>query len=173
MAGYSRLKISLHWLSVILVIGVYMAMNLRGLFDSEQVNDWLRLMHFNLGMILWVVMLVRFILYWVDRRRPPIIPAPPAWQEKISSLLHLVMYGCFLILPVLGSVSVALQADSWSFLGFATPTLGAHYSLAHSFKEVHEFVANLGYYLVGVHALAALYHHYYLKDNTLIRMLRR
>lgn len=32
-------------------------------------------------------------------------------------------------------------------------------------------LANLSYYVVGLHALAALLHHYLWKDNTLLRMM--
>jgi cytochrome b561 len=32
-------------------------------------------------------------------------------------------------------------------------------------------VATLGYYLVGLHAAAALVHHYFQHDNTLLRMM--
>jgi len=32
-------------------------------------------------------------------------------------------------------------------------------------------VATWGYWLIGLHALAGLYHHYVQRDNTLLRML--
>jgi len=35
----------------------------------------------------------------------------------------------------------------------------------------HETLAPLGYWLIGLHAAAALFHHYLLKDNTLMRMM--
>jgi len=37
-------------------------------------------------------------------------------------------------------------------------------------KEVHEWLGNLGYALIGGHAVAALWHHYGMRDNTLRRM---
>jgi cytochrome b561 len=42
--------------------------------------------------------------------------------------------------------------------------------LASQIKEVHGFVGTLGYFLIGGHAAAALYHHYIQRDNTLLRM---
>ena len=35
----------------------------------------------------------------------------------------------------------------------------------------HERVGSWGYWLIGLHALAGLYHHYVVRDNTLLRML--
>jgi cytochrome b561 len=42
---------------------------------------------------------------------------------------------------------------------------------ANWIKEVHETGATAGYFLVVLHALAALYHRYFQHDNTLRRML--
>ena len=51
----------------------------------------------------------------------------------------------------------------------------ARIDLAATFRIIahlgmHEAVANLGYALIGLHAVAALYHHYMRHDNTLLRM---
>jgi len=43
--------------------------------------------------------------------------------------------------------------------------------LAKQVKYWHETIAVLGYWLIGLHALAALFHHYISRDNTLVRML--
>ena len=43
--------------------------------------------------------------------------------------------------------------------------------LAREVKGWHEWFASLGYWLIGLHAVAGLYHHYVRKDNTLVRML--
>ncbi|KTG71894.1 cytochrome b561, partial [Klebsiella pneumoniae] len=40
-------------------------------------------------------------------------------------------------------------------------------------KAIHEWLANAGYFVIGLHALAALLHHYWWKDNTLLRMMPR
>lgn len=43
--------------------------------------------------------------------------------------------------------------------------------MAGSIKNIHEWIANTGYFVIGIHAIAALYHHYVVKDDTLIRMM--
>ncbi|MBX4303543.1 cytochrome b/b6 domain-containing protein, partial [Mycobacterium tuberculosis] len=40
-------------------------------------------------------------------------------------------------------------------------------------KAIHEWLANAGDFVIGLHALAALLHHYWWKDNTLLRMMPR
>lgn len=43
--------------------------------------------------------------------------------------------------------------------------------MQHDLKEIHELIANTGYFIVGLHAAAAIFHHYIMRDNTLLRML--
>ncbi|HLY96193.1 MAG TPA: cytochrome b/b6 domain-containing protein, partial [Sideroxyarcus sp.] len=58
------------------------------------------------------------------------------------------------------------------FFGLELPALiGENKDLAKTLKDIHEFVGTAGYYLIGLHAAAALYHHYIVRDNTLLRML--
>lgn len=40
-------------------------------------------------------------------------------------------------------------------------------------QEIHETIGTIGYYLIGLHAAAALFHHYVQRDDTLLRMLPR
>ncbi|MDR2154682.1 MAG: cytochrome b/b6 domain-containing protein, partial [Burkholderiaceae bacterium] len=49
--------------------------------------------------------------------------------------------------------------------------IGPDKALGKQIKEVHETVATIGYGLIGLHAAAALFHHYVMRDNTLLRML--
>ncbi|HUX31865.1 MAG TPA: cytochrome b/b6 domain-containing protein, partial [Thiobacillus sp.] len=58
------------------------------------------------------------------------------------------------------------------FFGLELPALiGENKDLGKQIKEVHEFVGTTGYFLIGLHTVAALYHHYIKHDNTLTRML--
>ena len=58
------------------------------------------------------------------------------------------------------------------FFGLQLPALIAeNKDLASQIKEIHEAVGTTGYFLIGLHAVAALYHHYIKRDNTLTRML--
>lgn len=47
----------------------------------------------------------------------------------------------------------------------------ADFDLVDMLKDYHVTLATLGYYIIGLHAAAALMHHYFWKDNTLVRML--
>jgi cytochrome b561 len=54
------------------------------------------------------------------------------------------------------------------FFGFELPALmSKSESAAKWLKEIHEAFATTGYFIIGLHAAAALYHHYVRRDNTL------
>ncbi len=45
--------------------------------------------------------------------------------------------------------------------------------MKHLIAEIHEFLGNSLYFLIGIHALAGLWQHYVVKDDTLRRMLNK
>ena len=59
----------------------------------------------------------------------------------------------------------------------APPPNGAPFAPARTtgccgeLKEIHETIGTIAYFLVGAHALAALFHHFITRDDTLTRML--
>lgn len=58
------------------------------------------------------------------------------------------------------------------FFGLELPALtNENKELSKSIKEIHATAGTVGYYLIGLHAFAGLFHHYVMRDNTLIRML--
>jgi cytochrome b561 len=58
------------------------------------------------------------------------------------------------------------------FFGLDLPALiSENKDLARTLKELHETCGTIGYFLIGLHAVAALFHHYIVRDNTLLRML--
>lgn len=170
--GYSRWMLRLHWLTVLLIIAIYASIEGRVLFDKGTVErDLIKQMHFMLGLSLWLVTLLRLLV----RSRsviPAITPAPQPWMLKLAGLMHLLLYGFLLLMPLLGYLLLSAGDKVIPFWGLQLPALiGADPAIADRLKEIHELLGKAGYGLIAVHALAALAHHYLFKDNTLRRML--
>ncbi len=86
--------------------------------------------------------------------------------------LHLALYAFMLAMPVAGWLILSAADKSIPFFGLELPALVApDKTLSSQIKEWHEIFGTVGYYLIGLHAFAALFHHYVVKDNTLRRML--
>ncbi len=88
--------------------------------------------------------------------------------------MALSLYGLMLVTPVLGYLLLNAEGTSPALGGWALPSLiAAQETLGDGLKEWHESIAVAGYWLIGLHALAALYHHYVRHDDTLLRMTFR
>jgi len=168
---YHLASISLHWVMLALFIGVYASINLRELFDKGSVpREALKSLHFMLGLLM-------FALVWLRLAMRAIYPAPrpqaalPQWQAMAGKLAHLVLYAIMIGMPLLGWLMLSAAGKPIPFFGLELPALiGPDKALAGQLKEIHEFVGTAGYFLIGTHAAAALFHHYVQRDNTLLRM---
>lgn len=170
--SYNNWMVRLHWLTVLLIIAIYASIEFRGIFEKgTPERDLIKEVHFVLGLSLWFITLLRLVV-----RRfsviPAIEPAPSAGAVKIAGLMHLALYSFLLLMPLLGWLLLSAGDKVIPFWGFQLPALiEPNPDLAGTIKEIHELVGKAGYALIAIHTLAALAHHYRLKDNTLKRML--
>ncbi len=171
-ARYSRLSISLHWLMLLLIAAAYATMELRGLFPrGSDLREAMKLWHFMLGLSVLFLVIVRIAARFLEPA-PPIVPAPAAWQAWSAKLVHLALYALMIGLPIAGWIILSAEGRPVPFFGLELPALvGKNHGVAESFEEIHETIGKIGYFLIGAHALAALFHHYVVRDNTLRRML--
>ena len=169
---YGNLSIALHWLMFLLLVGVYACIELRELFPKgsdprNALKDW----HFTLGLTVFALVWVRIVLR-LFQDTPAINPPLPGWQNILSKLVHFVLYVMMIGMPLAGWLILSGEAKPIPFYGIHLPALMAeNKALAESLEKVHKNVGTIGYFVIGLHAVAALYHHYFMRDNTLRRML--
>lgn len=167
---YSLSQISLHWATLLMIILTYAAMLTRDYFPEDN-QPLVRLLHFNFGICVWLLMWVRIFLR-TRNTTPAITPPLPRWQIAASHAVHGVLYLLFLSLPVLGVLTLEFGGRDWVLFGWQVPQfISPDPSARRTVRTAHEFLANCGYYLIGLHAVAAIYHHYFRKDDTFTRML--
>lgn len=169
---YHALSITVHWLTLLLLIAVYALIELRGIYPKgTAAHDAMKAWHFMLGLSVLVVVVVRLVLR-VMFREPPITPTPPAWQLLLAKLMYLALYAFLIVMPLLGWLTLSAKGRVIPFFGLELPALmSPDKGWAGSLENIHEIIGTVGYYLIGLHAAAALFHHYLLHDDTLLRML--
>ena len=169
---YGSLSISMHWLMLILMAAVYLCIELRVLYPKgTDPREALKMWHFMLGLVIFALVWIR-LLARLFSHNPTITPAPANWQLLIAKIAHLALYAFMLGMPILGWLVLSASDKPVPFFGLSLPALIApNETLAKELKELHEIIGTLGYWMIGLHAVAALAHHYIRKDNTLIRML--
>ena len=169
---YNKMSISLHWLMVLLLIAVYATIELREIFPKgSDPRKAMKIWHFMLGLSVLAFALTR-LLVRVKTMRPAIVPAPAQWQEILAKIMHVALYALMICMPIAGWMILSGEGQVIPFFGLELPPLiNKNKELAELIEEVHVTAGTVGYYLIGLHALAGLYHHYFVKDNTLKRIL--
>lgn len=169
---YGSLSIGLHWLMLLLIVAVYACIELREIYPKgSDPREALKTWHFMLGLSVFVLVWVR-IFARISSPSPRITPEPPVWQNALAKLVHLALYALMIALPILGWLLLSAAGKPIPFYGLELPALIAkNKEVADLIKEIHETGGTIGYFLIALHAAAALFHHYVVRDNTLLRIL--
>jgi len=171
-SGFNRWSICLHWLMLALFVAVYAFIELRVLFEKGSVaRETMKNLHFMFGLLIFALVWLRLFLR-LRYAAPPIVPTPAAWQRMASRAVHVVLYLFMIGMPLAGWTVLGAAGKPIPFFGLHLPALtGQDKVLAEYIVDIHEKVGTAGYWIIGLHALAAIVHHYARKDNALLRML--
>jgi len=169
---YGSLQVALHWLMLVLLVVVYVSMEFRGIFPKGSVpRELMKTTHYTLGFSVLLLVSLRMAVR-LSGPEPAIVPAASAAQDLLGRAMHIALYAFMILMPLIGWVMFSAQGKSVPFFGLEIPPLVAKdHRFAEKLEHWHREVAEWGYYLLALHAGAALLHHYLMKDNTLLRML--
>lgn len=150
---YTRAQILLHWAVALLVLLLYMPVS-HSRVICPCPDSWLTVplpLHVIAGFAILPLVAWRLALRQVHD-----VPCPeslePDLLRGVGRLAHLTMYGLLIVLPLTG-------AAMW-FFGYGWA------------RTLHEVLRVLFLGLVGLHSIAALMHHFALRNGVLRRMLR-
>lgn len=165
---YDRRTIVLHWLTAALVVGLWGVAQIIDFFPTA-LHVYPRSVHILFGVVLVVVYLVRLSWRFGAGRRLP--PAEQGVMGKAATGVHHLLYLLLAATLVLGLYNEAIRADS-IFNLFRLPSVAPDdAALRRLINGWHGTAANALLIVAGLHAFAALFHHYVLKDGVLRRML--
>ena len=129
-------------------------------------------LHSSLGVTVWVLTLGRLVWRQFSRfpNWPPDMPQAMRFAAQWSEY---ALYALLLIQPILGLLQTNSRGDRVDlfFLGQLPALIGTDRPLAKQLLEVHVTVGLLLLGLIALHAGAALYHHFWRRDDTLEAML--
>ena len=172
---YPPAAIAIHWLVLLLIIAVYACILLRENYPrGSDIRETLKGLHFSFGLSVLALTALRLAMRTFFWKPPPIAPPIPPWLAIPAAAAHIALYALLLAMPVAGWMILSAEGDPIRFYGLnLPPLLPPDKELAGQIEEVHETGGTIGYFLIGAHAAAALFHHYVIKDDTLTRMLPR
>ncbi|MBD3610695.1 MAG: cytochrome b [Gammaproteobacteria bacterium] len=184
---YGRVARWLHWGTAILFLLAYMVVYYRHWFTERQTAENLISLHLHLsfGITIGVIVILRII--WRNMNERPILEPGPGWQHLLAHLGHYTLYAIMILMPLSGYMGTGTNtkyfylfeipkfSETWLFDVFVWDYLGLTFE---EFEKPIDFFhkeimgAWLVWMLIVGHACAAFYHHFKLKDRTLIKMTR-
>jgi cytochrome b561 len=164
----------LHWIIVALVLAQFVVSWLMPDIGPKTRPGTLINLHFSLGVTILALMALR-LGHRLAHPVPLDMPGSPSWESHVARAGHLLFYFILLVGPFLGWASASAHNLPVTFFGaFALPDIAqpkAHWALTAGDIHIYTMWTLLG--LIGLHAAAALYHHFFRHDDVLRRMLPR
>ena len=170
---YGVVAKAFHWLIFLLIAAQMVIALVMPHIGRNTKPEGLVDLHLSVGALIIVVVLAR--LAW--RVTHPVAAfsqdvAP--WMQFSAKAVHVLLYIVLIVMPVLGWANASTRGFPVTLFG-AVPLpklLPTHMKNGGLIGDVHTFLA---YYvmlpLIGLHIVAALYHHFGLRDGVLRRML--
>ena len=170
--GYGPVAIAFHWLTALLVIAAFVM----GLGGSEArvyapANDFNRAVHEVLGLSVFALTVVR--LAWKVAVPSPQLPPVAPWMNRISKMVQALLYLLLVAAPLTAIAGAWLEGHplTLGILGNVPPLIPKAPELGHRIADLHTILGDAIVWLAGLHAAAALFHHFVLRDDVLLAML--
>ncbi|MBD3655224.1 MULTISPECIES: cytochrome b [Marinobacter] len=172
---FGLVSVVLHWLVALAVFGLF------GLgyymVDLGYYDPWYRKgpdIHRSIGILLFIVMLGRLAWRWGNRTPAP-LATHKRWEVLTAHATHGLLYLLIFVAMVSGYLISTADGSAIDVFGwFRVPSVtGQVKGLEDSAGAVHYWSTWVLVLLAVTHALAALKHHIFDRDQTLRRMFGR
>lgn len=172
--GYGLVTIIMHWVSALTIVflfalGIYMV-------DLGYYDDWYHkgpALHISIGLLLLVLMTFR-LLWRLFSRQPQPLASHTLPMRLAAAVVKVILYA--LVFTVMISGYLITSAEGRGPLLFDWVRFPVFIQLDSDgvdlAGEIHEIFAWLIIIFASLHALAALLHHFVIRDRTLMRMLK-
>ena len=170
---YGLIAISLHWIIAIMtftLFGLGLWMVELGYYD-----DWYKqapTLHEGIGVFLFLFFLLRTLWRWLNTIPKPLI-SHKRWETTAASIVKFLLTIILLSIGISGYLIGTSRGDALAVFNlFSIPaSLSGLPNQADLMGDIHWFLAWSLMFIISIHALAALKHHFVDKDNTLKRIL--
>ncbi|MFN3594149.1 MAG: cytochrome b [Thiobacillaceae bacterium] len=162
---HPALVIGLHWLTALAVLAAYASCG-----DPSQAGNGLSgQIHVAAGLAVFGLTALRLPLRGLAGVKTG--EGLPAWQRKAAQIAQATLYLLLILTPLAGWAALADKSGQFVLLGWSLPLPAAQALWVQGLGVLHTGLGNALIALAGLHASAALLHHYLLGDTVLARML--
>jgi len=184
--NYGSMAKFLHWFTALLFLAAYCSVYYRHWFTEEKTpaNMTALQLHLSIGISIAAFVLLRVV--WRLSNPVPAEPSGTPLEHIAAKAGHLLLYFFMITMPITGYIGTGLATDFFYMLEIPKFENTAMFqwmvvdTFGMTFKEFEKPVdffhkdiggALLVWLLIVVHIGAAFFHHFYKKDEVLIRML--
>ena len=170
--SYGLIARLFHWIIFLMVVGVIIGGNIAADLPQGPGKSVMTDMHKSFGFTVLVLVVLR-LLWRLANPRPRDLGAS-LFQNRLGHYMHFFLYILLLTQPIVGILmSQSFGHPVYPFDLFELPTfVNENVRLGKMLLEIHETLWVVLAISVGIHALAALKHHFIEKNRTLMRMIR-
>jgi cytochrome b561 len=165
---FDSVTIGFHWATVLIVVALFASAWLHSQSHDAVVKAILLQIHRSLGVTIWVATMLRFVWRQTNARLPPFPTNMKKIHRAIVKASEYALYALLLVQPITGLGATLLGGRHFALFLWRIPSLMPEDSaLQATFYSAHELGAwALGLLIIG-HAVAALIHHFVLRDDVL------
>lgn len=161
-----------HWVIVILIITQFVLANMAEALPLGMAKLTVLARHKSVGITILGLAILRLVWRFLNPT-PPLPDTLKPYERVLANVTHFLLYALLFVMPLTGWIMSSARSFPVSWFGLVQlPDLvSPNRPLYNAMVQTHGILAGL---LVGVttlHLLAALKHHFVLKDATLKRML--
>lgn len=169
---YSMGAIILHWaIAIAVIVSWRIAESAEHASEAEEAA--IMADHMAVGMIILLLTVLRLV--WRGTHSQPAFPDDLSkWERVAARAVHFTFYVLLVGLPLMGWLGSSMEGASIDVFGtFTLPGLPVttNRGLGHEILEVHGTLGEIMLYLIVLHVLGALKHHFYDRNGALYRML--
>lgn len=171
---YGAVAQAFHWVTALLVLVAF----LYGPGGSEDrvyaaARDFDRQLHETLGLCVLGLVALRLLWRMLDTRPQPVQGA--RWMSLAAKGVQAALYVLLFAVPLTAIGGAWLEGHPLTLLaGLKIPSpVAALHDTGAVIAEVHTWLGDAILWLAGLHAAAALFHHFLLRDGVLVSMLPR
>ena len=162
----------LHWTIVALVITQFVLATIADGLPLGMRKLAVLARHKSIGITIFMLAVLRLAWRWSNQT--PALPATlKPYEQRLAHLTHAALYALLLAMPITGWIMSSARSFPVSWFGFfQLPDLvSPSKSLFELMLNIHATLAWVLAAVASLHLLAALKHHFVLKDDVLRRML--
>jgi cytochrome b561 len=173
-ARHPTMTVALHWGTLAAIVIAVAAMFVRDAVEDKFWRTTLLEIHRQLGLLVLMAVGVRIALRALTglADHAPDMAGVLRWAARMT---HVLLYGLLIALPLEGWALTSAHGITLALFGAVhLPNLLASDSeLADVLSDYHVLLAWILLIFVGMHAVAALWHHFVRQDRVLAAMLPR